>query len=55
MKVRAKRLALFSAIECGSPVWAREIESRGIDEVYDRILNSGYDSIKYSTLIEKVN
>lgn len=54
MKTRAKRLALFAAIECGSPVWAREIESLGVDEVYDRILHSGYDSIKYSLVIEKV-
>ena len=54
MKERAQRLALFSAIEGGTPFWTREIYERGAQSVYDRIMNKSYDPIKYASVIEKV-
>jgi DNA processing protein len=54
MKERAQRLALFSAIEGGTPFWTREINERGAQTVYDRIMNKSYDPIKYASAIEKV-
>lgn len=44
---------LFDAIEGGSPFWGREITSRGVESVADRILNNGYDSIKYEKTIAR--
>jgi len=55
MKVRAQRLALFSAIEGGAAFWSREISERGVQSVYERIRSNGYDSIKHAALVEKVN
>jgi DNA processing protein len=54
MKERAKRLALFSAIEAGSTFWSSEILENGAGQVFDRILDGKYDTIKYGQLIEKV-
>jgi len=54
MKERAQRLALFSAIEGGTPFWTREINERGAPSVYERIKSSAYDSIKHAGVIEKV-
>lgn len=44
---------LFDAIEGGSPFWGREITSRGVESVANRILNNGYDSIKYEKTIAR--
>lgn len=54
MKERAQRLALFSAVEGGASFWTREIEERGIPEVFERINADLYDSIKHSAIVEKV-
>jgi len=54
MKERAQRLALFSAIEGGTPFWTREINERGAPSVYERIKKSAYDPINYAGVIEKV-
>jgi DNA processing protein len=54
MKERAHRLALFCAIEPGTAFWCDEIEEQGASEVYRRLLARGYDSIKYASIIEKV-
>lgn len=54
MKERAKRLALFSAIEAGTAFWSREILEKGAGQVFDRILGGKYDTVKYGQLIEKV-
>ena len=54
MKERAERLALFSAIEGGASFWTREIAERGIPEVFERIKADIYDSIKHSSIVEKV-
>ena len=54
MKERAIRLALFAAIEGGNSFWAREIQSRGATETFQRITSGNYDPIKYKATIEKV-
>jgi len=48
------RARLFAAIEGGSTFWAREISSNGASYVLNRVLNSGYDPIKYARTIEKL-
>jgi DNA processing protein len=53
MKERAQRLALFAAIEGGTTFWSREIQSHDAQSIYERIKNKGYDSIKYSAVMEK--
>ena len=54
MKERAQRLALFSAIEGGTPFWTREISEHGVQSVYERLKNNGYDSLRHASVIEKV-
>lgn len=49
-----KRLALFAHIEPATPFWAREIMERGVEEVFDRLINSRYDTVKYAHLATKV-
>ena len=50
-----KRLALFACIEPGIAFWGREIAERGASATYDRLLDGGYDTIKYGHLIEKIS
>jgi len=45
------RAALFSAIEAGHPFWSSEISTKGALVVYEKLLSSGYDSIKNEKLI----
>lgn len=54
MKERAQRLALFAAIEGGTPFWSREIADRGVQSVFERLKTDGYDSIKHAAIIERV-
>ena len=48
------RAALFSAIEGGHTFWSQEIYSRGALAVYEKLMNNGYDSIKYEKLIAEL-
>ena len=48
------RAALFSAIEGGHTFWSREINSNSALFVYDKLLNNGYDRIKYEKLIAEL-
>ena len=48
------RARLFSAIEGGSAFWSREIESKGAAQVLNCALERGYDPIKYTRTIEKI-
>ncbi len=50
-----KRLALFACIEPGIAFWGREIAERGASSTYDRLIDGGYDSIKYANLVEKIS
>jgi DNA protecting protein DprA len=45
------RAALFSAIEAGHTFWSSEISTKGALVVYEKLLSSGYDSIKNEKLI----
>jgi DNA protecting protein DprA len=45
------RAVLFSAIEAGHPFWSSEISTKGALVVYEKLLSSGYDSIKNEKLI----
>ncbi|MCX6442835.1 MAG: DNA-processing protein DprA [Actinobacteria bacterium] len=48
------RAALFNAIEGGHSFWAREINSNSALWVHEKLLNNGYDSIKYEKLIAEL-
>jgi DNA protecting protein DprA len=48
------RAALFSAIEGGHTFWSREIYSNSALYVYEKLMNDGYDSIKYEKLIAEL-
>lgn len=48
------RAALFSAIEGGHTFWSQEIYSQGALPVYEKLINNGYDSIKYEKLIAEL-
>lgn len=48
------RAVLFSAIEGGHTFWSQEIFRQGALAVYEKLLNSGYDSIKYEKLITEL-
>lgn len=48
------RAALFSAIEGGHTFWSREIYSNSAVYVYEKLLNNGYDRIKYEKLIAEL-
>jgi DNA protecting protein DprA len=54
MKEIVARAALFSAIEGGHSFWSREIYSNGAVYVYEKLINQGYDSIKYEKLITEI-
>jgi len=48
------RAALFSAIEGAHSFWSREIYSNSALHVYEKLVNDGYDSIKYEKLIAEL-
>jgi DNA protecting protein DprA len=48
------RAALFSAIEGGHTFWSREIYGNSAEHVYEKLLSSGYDRIKYEKLIAEL-
>jgi DNA processing protein len=54
MKEEIARAALFSAIEGGHTFWSREIYSNSALHVYEKLLNNGYDRIKYEKLIAEL-
>ena len=49
------RLVLFSAIEGGHIFWSQERSANGAEYVYQKLKASGYDSIKYGNLVEKIS
>ena len=54
MTEQIARAALFSAIEGGHTFWSREIYSNSALYVYEKLLNNGYDRIKYEKLITEL-
>jgi DNA protecting protein DprA len=51
MNEHLARAALFSTIEGGHTFWCAEISSYGALTVHNKLLNGGYDPIKYEKLI----
>lgn len=51
MNEQLARAALFSLIEGGHTFWSSEISTHGALTVYNKLLNGGYDPIKYEKLI----
>jgi DNA protecting protein DprA len=49
------RAVLFSAIEAGHPIWSSEISTKGALAVYEKLLSSGYDSVKNEKLISTLS
>ena len=46
---------LFSAIEGGHSFWSREIYGSSALHVYEKLINGGYDTIKYAQLISDIS
>ena len=51
MNEELARAALFSVIEGGHTFWCAEIATQGALTVYDKLLNGGYDPVKYEKLV----
>jgi DNA processing protein len=49
-----QRLALFDAIECGSPYWSAQISEFGIATVYEHLFLGVYKKEKYGRITERV-
>ncbi len=54
MKEIQTRLALFAAIEGGHVFWSQEIATNGSDHVYKKLIDGGYDGVKYGKTIERL-
>ena len=46
------RLALFCVIEGGHTFWSNEITTNGATHVHQKLLASGYDSVKYGKIMQ---
>lgn len=51
MNEKLARACLFSIVEGGHTFWCAEISTHGALAVYNKLLNGGYDPIKYEKLI----
>ncbi len=51
MNEQLARACLFSIVEGGHTFWCAEISTHGALAVYDKLLNGGYDPVKYEKLI----
>ena len=51
MNEQLARACLFSIVEGGHTFWCAEISAHGALAVYNKLLNGGYDPIKYEKLI----
>ncbi len=54
MNEQLARACLFSIIEGGHTFWCAEISTHGALAVYNKLLNGGYDPIKYEKLISSL-
>lgn len=52
MKEIQTRLALFAAIEGGHIFWSQEIATYGSNHVYKKLIEGGYDGVKFGKTIE---
>ncbi len=51
MNEQLARACLFSIVEGGNTFWCAEISTHGALAVYNKLLNGGYDPIKYEKMI----
>lgn len=51
MNEQLARACLFSIVEGGHTFWCAEVSTHGALAVYNKLLNGGYDAIKYEKLI----
>ena len=49
------RTILFSTIEAGHSFWSQEIYGSSALRIYEKLLNGGYDRIKYGPLIKQIS
>ncbi len=49
------RAILFGAVEGGHGFWSQEIFGSSALRIYEKLLNGGYDSIKYGPLIKQIS
>ena len=54
MNEQLARACLFSIVEGGHTFWCAEISTHGALAVYNKLLNGGYDPIKYEKLISNL-
>ena len=54
MNEQLARACLFSIVEGGHTFWCAEISTHGALAVYNKLLNGGYDPIKYEKLISSL-
>jgi len=54
MKEQQARLALFSAIEGGHIFWSQEITTNGPAHVYKKLIEGGYDGVKFGKTIDRL-
>ena len=54
MREVQSRLALFAAIEGGHIFWSQEIATYGSDHVYKKLIEGGYDGVKFAKTIERL-
>ena len=54
MKEIQTRLALFAAIEGGHVFWSQEIATYCSDHVYEKLIEGGYDGVKYGKTIDRL-
>jgi len=54
MKELQARLALFSAIEGGHIFWSQEITNYGPTHVYKKLIEGGYDGVKFGKTIDRL-
>jgi DNA processing protein len=55
MKESQTRLALFAAIEGGHTFWSQEITAHGCDYVYKKLIEGGYDGVKFGKTIDRLH
>ena len=54
MRENQVRLALFAAIEGGHVFWSQEIATYGSEHVYKKLIDGGYDGVKYGKTIDRL-
>ena len=54
MNTTETRVRLFAAIEGGHVFWSQEIATYGSDHIYKKLLEGGYDGVKFGKTIDRL-